>query len=439
MRYVIILAVFILCPAIGLAQGPTVDIKCNGLDSGVTIDSGSNALITFDVTAGAGSGYPFDVWIILKTPLGYLTYDGLGPYSGWNRGLNNAYFTGPLTDMTDTALDAPPPDGGYIAYIALDTLADGVLDTGWIYTSDSVDFTVSAPPVMALIPAGEYDMGDQHDAIPNALPVHTVFIDEFYMDIFEVTNRQYCDYLNSAYGQGLIEVIGGRVYKKGDTEPYCNLTPFSSYSRITWDGSTFGVLIDKEDHPMVEVSWYGAAAYANWRSAQDGLTPCYDLDTWDCAFGAGGYRLPTEAEWEKAARGAEYNPYYRYPWGDSIDGSNANYWFSGDPYEAEPHPWTTPVGYYDGNQIPPGVDMANGYGLYDMTGNVWEWCNDWYDSNYYSSSPYDNPKGPASGTIRVLRGGSWLTSGSYMCGCASRHAYYPDGRALDFGFRLVLE
>ena len=109
---------------------------------------------------------------------------------------------------------------------------------------------------------------------------------------------------------------------------------------------------------------------------------------------------------------------------------------SGDPYEIGSHPWTTPVGYYDGNQIPPGVDMANGYGLYDMAGNVWEWCNDRYDENYYSSSPYDNPTGPATGTQRVLRGGSWNYASYALC-CATRDRYGISGRGSYYGFRLV--
>ena len=299
------------------------------------------------------------------------------------------------------------------------------------------EINVQKPSLMVQIPAGEFEMGDHfgvgdHDE----LPVHTVYIDSFYMDIYEVTNQKYCDYLNSAYSQGVIEVNGGIVYKKGDSEPYCGTTPSSSYSRITWNGSTFGITAGKEYHPMLMVSWYGAAAYANWRSEQAGLTPCYDLDTWECNFGADGYRLPTEAEWEYAARGGEY--YYKYPWGDNIDGSKANYTISGDPFETGPYPWTTPAGYYDGNQIPAGLDMANGFGLYDMAGNVFEWCNDWYHDDYYSSSPYNNPHGPSSGSDRVVRSFGWSSSGGTLR-CANRQNRYPGDMFNHYGFRLALE
>ncbi len=298
------------------------------------------------------------------------------------------------------------------------------------------------PPAMVLIPGGEFEMGDHHDGMADALPVHAVYVDSFYMDIYEVTNEEYAEYLNSAFSQGLIEVRSGVACTAGGAQCYCDTTDSSSYSRITWDGSTFGVTADKDDHPMVVVSWYGAVAYANWRSAQHGLTPCYNLSTWECDFDANGYRLPTEAEWEYAARGGNHDPYRRYPWGDAVDGSMANYVESGDPYEAGPDPDTTPVGYYNGSQVPTGVDMVNGYGLYDVTGNVLEWCNDWHASDYYSSSPYDNPTGPSSGTYRVLRGGSWYGDANYAhyMRCAHRSsAYAPDYRAYYYGFRLALD
>jgi len=295
------------------------------------------------------------------------------------------------------------------------------------------------PWLMVRIPGGEFEMGD-HSGLgySDEIPVHAVYIDSFSMDVNEVTNRQYCDFLNSAYGQGLIEVNGNIVYQAGSVEPYCDTNAYDPDSRIFWNGSKFSIAAGKKGHPMVEVSWYGAAAYANWRSTEDGLTPCYDISTWACNYNADGYRMPTEAEWEYAARGGEKNPYYIYPWGDDLDGSKANYWYSGDPYEFGVYPLTTPVGYYNGSQSPPGYDMVNAFGLYDMAGNVWEWCNDWYDEYYYSTSPYDNPIGPASGTYRVLRGGSWnLTYDFAFVRCAFRYGYEPDYRGNSEGFRLV--
>jgi len=300
------------------------------------------------------------------------------------------------------------------------------------------------PPPMVLVPEGEYEMGD-HPEVGDAdeRPVHHVYINSFYMDVFEVTNKEYCKYLNSAINQTppLIEVSGEVVYQAGTgtSYPYCDT---DSYSRIRFDNGIFTVITsDKEDHPMVMVTWHGAVAYANWRSVQEGLTPSYDLENWECNFTACSYRLPTEAEWEKAARGGEHNPYYMYPWGDTVNGSMANYWHSNDPYEVGDYPWTTPVGYYDGNQIINGTqqgdDMANGYGLYDMAGNVWEWCNDWYDEDYYDISPYDNPKGPLNGTYIVVRGGCWGSYDDHLrCACRSNNSY--SNIAYKIGFRLIL-
>jgi formylglycine-generating enzyme required for sulfatase activity len=298
-------------------------------------------------------------------------------------------------------------------------------------------FDAPVPPSMVLVPGGEFEMG-RHvgNGGSDELPVHAVYVDSFRVDVCEVTNERYCDYLNWAYSRGLIEVSGSVVYQAGGTEPYCDTHSYNVDSRIHWNGATFAITTGKEDHPVVEVSWYGAVAYCNWRSEQHGRTRCYDLATWTCDFGANGYRLPTEAEWEYAARGAEHDPYHMYPWGDDVDGSNANYWESGDPDETGGDPRTTAVAYYDGGQTPPGLHMANGYGLYDVAGNVWEWCNDWYDSGYYSNSPYDNPHGPASGAFRVLRGGSWNDDGDDLR-CAIRSAGAPGLRNGAAGFRVA--
>lgn len=299
------------------------------------------------------------------------------------------------------------------------------------------------PEGMVLIPAGEFQMGDSfNEGNSDELPRHQVYVDAFYMDRSKVTNQQYADAMNWAKSQGnLITVANGRVYKynSGTSYPYCDTTTSASYSRITWNGSTFGVVSGKENHPMMWVSWYGAVAYANWRSAIQSMPLCYDLSTWNCNYGS-GYRLPTEAEWEKAARGGVAGR--RFPWSDSsyIQHSRANYYSSSTySYDNSPsrgyhptfntdvYPYTNPVDYF----------APNDYGLRDMAGNAWDWCNDWYSSSYYGITPYPhtNPRGPAGGSQRVLRGGAWDCSARDIR-CATRYRYDPG--VLYYGFRLAL-
>jgi len=299
------------------------------------------------------------------------------------------------------------------------------------------------------------------------LPVHAVYVDAFYMGVYEVTNAEYAAALNWAWAQGgLITVSDGLVYQAGSgtSFPYCDTTSSSSDTGVTWDGSAFGVVFGKENHPMVMVSWYGAVAYCNWRSAMEARPLCYDLSTWSCNFGVGGYRLPTEAEWEKAARGG--TPGHRFPWSDqdTIQHARANYRSAeAESYDTSPTsgyhacwgtgsmPYTSPVGFFDGSMQYktdwgwPGdttsyqtVSGANGYGLHDMAGNVSEWCHDWLSSTYYSSSPYDNPTGPASGTYRVVRGGGW-NSFAHICRVASRpYLVTPGNRFNSIGFRCAV-
>jgi len=303
-------------------------------------------------------------------------------------------------------------------------------------------------PGMVLVPSGTFEMGRHNGSgASDELPVHTVNLDPFYLTVQEVTNQQYADVLNFAV-DGWIEVIDGVVYGLEDGEAWCDTTISSSVSQIIWDVETLTFSVvgeelspddpdNKTQHPMVKVSWFGAAMYCNVRSSLDGRQLCYDANTWDCDLSADGYRLPTEAEWEYAARGGLHDPYLTYPWGNSVDGSNANYVDSGDPWTGT-SPATTPVGYYNGySQLPAGPNMANGYGLYDMAGNIWEWSNDWYDSDYYGNSPpIDNPLGPASGTNRVLRSGSWINFVNAMR-CANRHDIPPVNRAVANGFRIA--
>lgn len=316
---------------------------------------------------------------------------------------------------------------------------DGMVDSPVV----SATFTLTPPPAgMARIPTGEFLMGDAFsEGSAHELPRHAVHLSAFFIDQTQVTNQQYADALNWAWNQGdLITVITGTVYNSGANYLYCETNENSPYSQITWNGSTFGVPAGKEDYPMVMVSWYGSVAYANWRSGMEGRPLAYDLSTWSCDFN-GGYRLPTEAEWEKAARGGAAG--HRFPWSDSdtIQHARANYFSSSDnSYDTSPTPGHHPTfgtGWYPYTS-PASAFAANGYGLYDMAGNVWEWCNDWYSDSYYSDSPYNDPRGPSIGADRVLRGGDWEGDAN-RCRVAFRRADDPAYRNDTVGFRLVLD
>ncbi|MHC4499498.1 MAG: formylglycine-generating enzyme family protein [Planctomycetota bacterium] len=324
-----------------------------------------------------------------------------------------------------------------------------VMAKQWLTTDPNV------PDDMVYIPDGEFEMGDHHgDGFSEELPVHEVLIDSFFMSRFEITNQQYCDYLNDANSLGQIKVDSGIVYASSDSSnsyPYCDTSTAPSYSQIDYSDGVFSVRTkggrNMSNDPIVYVSWYGSVAYCNWRSSTEGYESCYNLTTWVCDFSKHGYRLATEAEWEYAARGGLSGK--RFPWSDpNISHNEANYyswWSGGGPYYSYDvslvegyhpdwddwdYPYTSVVGSF----------ASNGYGLYDMAGNVRQWCHDWYDSTYYSTSPYPhvNPKGPVSGTYRVLHGGSWNDAAG-DCRVACRYSFGPDNKSDDSGFRIVLD
>jgi len=266
------------------------------------------------------------------------------------------------------------------------------------------------------IPAGTFQMGNHHDVrADNARPVHAVTLDGFQISKYETTNAQYAEYLNAALAGGLIQVVNGEVYASSDanlTQPYCDTCASSSYSQIEYSQGRFTVRSRDgkamSDHPAARVSWYGAKVFCDYYR----------------------YRLPTEAQWEYAARGGYHDPYYRYPWGsDIIDCSKANCKTDSgfcNPLNLTSWPYTVPVGYYG----PQGA-----YGLCDMSGNLWEWCQDWYDAGYYSVSPASNPTGPTGGTYRVLRGGAWDVDGN-SCDVDGRAVGDPLVRGQVVGFRV---
>jgi formylglycine-generating enzyme required for sulfatase activity/predicted Ser/Thr protein kinase len=227
---------------------------------------------------------------------------------------------------------------------------------------------------MVYVPAGEFLMGStdaNSQAGEDEKPQHTVYLDAFWIDRTEVTNAQY------------------RLCVEAGA---CRAPTECDWGEPTYDDAS------KADHPVVCVSWDDARTYCQWAGA------------W----------LPTEAEWEKAARGTDAQ---LYPWGNDWDSNKCNTAEGGVG-------GTTPVGKYS-----PAGDSP--YGCADMAGNVWEWVNDWYDSSYYSSSPDRNPQAPDSGDLRVLRGGSW-GNGRIGARSAVRYWYYPDFRSNYNGYRCVV-
>ena len=233
---------------------------------------------------------------------------------------------------------------------------------------------------------GEFNMGRQsQDAHPDEQPVHTVRVDDFWISRTEVTNEQYCRFLNAT-----------NVSPQGQANGKLFIDMQNEYCQINYTDRQFVTASGKKNYPVIEVTWYGARAFCEW---------------------AGG-RLPTEAEWEYAARGGQKSRGYTYSGSSDLDAVG---WYSGNS---------------GGRTHPVMEKSANELGLYDMSGNVLEWCHDWYDSDYYGNSPRNNPKGPSSGSFRVLRGGSWSYN-ARNCRVAFR-SYFTPGFSDDLlGFRLA--
>ena len=259
---------------------------------------------------------------------------------------------------------------------------------------------VAQPPEgMVLIPAGTFQMGSTTGDV-DEVPVHTVELDAFYIDQHEVTNAKYQAFV-AATGHPPPRGIGyTAVYEllKNDYEP--------------WNDPGF----NHPDQPVTTVTWFDTTAYCEWV----------------------GKRLPTEAEWEKAVRGGLEGA--RYPWGDTEPGNtSANFADSQTEFE-----WRSPD-VNDGFLFtaPVGTFPPNSYGLFDMAGNVWEWCADWYSPTYYSDvqgaeNPPRNPTGPDTGERRVLRGGTWYRA-VHTIRNAERVSDFPNSSLNVVGFRCAMD
>ncbi len=433
----------ILHPAELDAVGRTGAVMSNAWDKAM-LDDVFSGLLNQDYWSGTLVSHSSARWAV-RLSGGHLIELPGGTYSVWPvRGTHRYIVTfdlagkgvriggGPLAQLIEHGQGAQEP------------LVEA--DEGWVFTGWDIDvsqvtgdlvataqYQVPPPAGMVHVPGGTFSMGDAFgEGSTNEMPVHSVTVDGFFMGRYEVTKAEFDEVYNWAIQHG-----------------------YSFHSYCGWGKDT--------NHPVYMVRWFDALKWCNAKSEKEGLSPAYytnalrlpehvyrtgdvavsnDSVDWDS-----GYRLPTEAEWEYAARGG--HEMQRFPWGASVDDDkishdHANYQASRSntyAYEISPYssstyhptytygatPYTSPVGRF----------APNGFGVYDMAGNVSEWCWDWRDDTYYSEGSADNPRGPSSGNGRVHRGGGW-SANAYSCRTAYRTSMNPTSGANYLGIRLVI-
>jgi formylglycine-generating enzyme len=253
-------------------------------------------------------------------------------------------------------------------------------------------------PQVARIPAGEFTMGAD-DGEEDERPAHRVYLDEFCIGVYPVTNDQYAAFVRDAKHRLPAVRQLPRIVTQDQEQGFRDLA--APYVWRAGDPPN-----DRGKHPVTLITVDDALAYCEWLARMTGLS----------------VRLPTEAEWERAARGGVDG--VRYPWGDELDPALANY--LAEP-GAKQHRGTRAVGTY-----PP-----NSYNLFDVIGNVWEWVGDWYQPDIYTDRLRRNPTGPTNGFLRVLRGGAWVVHDPNMLRTAYRHKVPPDTYAYSIGFRIA--
>ena len=254
----------------------------------------------------------------------------------------------------------------------------------WLISVLTTNAEPNSTSLQIVVPASSFIMGLNHPRATDEKPAHTITLSHFSIDRYEVTNKQFAAFIKATNYITAAEYPTAPEFSDG----------------INWRHPE-GIGSDisqRSDHPVVYVSWDDAQAYCAWQNK----------------------RLPTEAEWEKSARG---NAGHMWPWGQDYAAKHANLWDPEDGY-----PSTAPVGSFENGVSP--------YGIYDLAGNVWEWCADWYSEKYYANSPEQDPQGPATGRFKILRGGSW-TSQIGTLRTINRFKLLPQDRSSPIGFRCA--
>ncbi len=328
-------------------------------------------------------------------------------------------------------------------------VAHAVVKADWVVYNDANEVSVcicssyDRPWDHVTVPAGSFTMGDSGDGVYWTSPEHQVTLThDYHIGIYEVTNQEYMEALQCAYNWGYVEVSNGTVYAYGYpllemANDHCEIT-FSddvfSLSARTWDGGERGPGYaypngyNPANHPVKRVTWYGTACYCDWRSEMEGFEPFYQGNWAQSSdhdpYTAQGYRLPTEAEWEYAAR---YPDERTYPWGNQgPDCNRANYWPQGNALCIG---WTSPVGSY-----PLGASYL---GLFDMSGNLYEWTGDRCDLfEGYSGEPQVDPYGEADGPRRRRKGGQFADYALDGIASTYRRSSFPENSSYALGFRI---